>query len=508
MKRKILIPFCMLLSSVFALTGCQTGESTDAKPTPTTDANQSHSSKNTEVDKQNIADTNNGNVSNLNISTDDAENKTLFTNQYHGPLHVNETSLCDQYDNPVQLKGLSTHGLGWYPEYVNADLFQSFQKDWNMNVIRLAMYTEEYNGYCISDDAQKKNLKSLIHQGIQIAQDLDIYIIVDWHILSDNNPLTHVEEAMDFFAEISAQYKDDPHILYEICNEPNGNTTWEDIKSYAEQVIPVIRKNSPESIIIVGTPTWSQDVDIASKSPIEGYENLMYTLHFYADTHRDDLRNKMVTAIENGLPIFVSEYGICDASGNGPINQEEANRWVDLMNQYNISYVAWNLSNKDESSAIVKNTCEKTSDFTDDDLSDSGQWLKSMLTDASSVSDSDNTKTSSGSSTTTDSGFSDDLVLEISSDYSIQAAISRDSSWDESGKLCYLYRLNILNEASESIDDWTLTLQLKDNMDIKDHWNCETVIDDKTLTVSATDFNQIIPANGSITDLGFILKSK
>lgn len=395
MKRKVIFSFCMLLSSIFALTGCQPSESTDSRPTPTPDTSQSHSTKSTEADHQNNADSSKETVS---ISaTGDTGKKAAFSNQYYGPLHVNGTFLCDQYDNPIQLKGLSTHGLGWYPEYVNAGLFQSFQEDWNMNVIRLAMYTEEYNGYCISDDAQKKNLKSLIHQGIQIAQDLDLYVIVDWHILSDNNPLTHVEEAMDFFDEISAAYKDDPHILYEICNEPNGNTSWEDIKSYADQVIPVIRKNAPESIIIVGTPTWSQDVDMASQSPVEGYENLMYTLHFYADTHRDDLRNKMVKAIENGLPVFVSEYGICDASGNGPINLEEANRWVDLMNQYKISYVAWNLSNKDESSAILKSTCKKTSNFTNEDLSDSGQWLKSMLIDASAGSDSENKDISSSS---------------------------------------------------------------------------------------------------------------
>lgn len=380
MKRNIMIPFCMLLSSIYALIGCQSSESTDSDPTPTPDTSQSHSSKTTEAGNQSI-EANNNESDSKGFSAADDESRIPSPNQYYGPLHVNETTLFDQYDNPVQLKGLSTHGLGWYPEYVNTNLFQTIQEDWNMNVIRLAMYTEEYNGYCISDDAQKKNLKSIINYGIQIARDLDLYVIVDWHILSDNNPLTHVEEAMDFFDEISTQYKNDPHILYEICNEPNGNTTWEDIKSYANQVIPVIRKNAPESIIIVGTPTWSQDVDIASQSPIEGYENLMYTLHFYADTHRDDLRNKMVTAIEKGLPVFVSEYGICDASGNGPINIEEANRWVDLMNQYKISYVAWNLSNKDESSAILKNTCTRTFDFTDEDLSDSGQWLKSLLMD-------------------------------------------------------------------------------------------------------------------------------
>ena len=113
---------------------------------------------------------------------------------------------------------------------------------------------------------------------------------------------------------------------------------WQQIKSYAEEVIPVIRANDPDAIIIVGTPTWSQDVDQAAANPITGYDNIMYALHFYADTHRDNLRNRMVTAIQNGLPIFVSEYGICDASGSGAINSSQATLWMNTMQQYNVSF--------------------------------------------------------------------------------------------------------------------------------------------------------------------------
>lgn len=312
------------------------------------------------------------NTSNAKVSTN--------SNQYYGKLHVNKTYLCDKNNNPVQLKGISSHGLGWYPEYINKKTIKELKEKWNMNVIRLAMYTEEYNGYCSSDKAQKEKLKSIIHTGIKAAKELDLYVIVDWHILSDGNPLKHVEEAVKFFEEISKKYKNDPHIIYEICNEPNGNTTWKDIKKYANKVIPVIRKHAPDAIIIVGTPTWSQDVDIAAKSPLSKYDNIMYALHYYADTHRDQLRDKMDKAIKKGLPIFVSEYGICDASGNGRINTKEANKWIALMNKHKISYVAWNLSNKNESSAILKSTTKKTSGFVNADLSDSGKWLKAMLT--------------------------------------------------------------------------------------------------------------------------------
>ena len=142
-----------------------------------------------------------------------------------------------------------------------------------------------------------------------------MYAIIDWHILSDGNPQTHQSEAKTFFSEMSKEFAKNTNVLYEICNEPNGNTSWSQIKSYAQEVIPAIRKNDPDAVILVGTPNWSQYVDQAAADPIRGYDNIMYTLHFYADTHRDSLQSTMVSALSKGLPIFVSEYGICDASG-------------------------------------------------------------------------------------------------------------------------------------------------------------------------------------------------
>lgn len=244
--------------------------------------------------------------------------------------------------------------------------------------MRLAMYTAEYNGYLNGGD--QNQLKALIRNGAQYAADHDMYVIIDWHILSDSNPNQHIEEACAFFDEMSKEFAGRSNVLYEICNEPNGGTTWNDIKTYASSVIGIIRKNDKDAVIIVGTPNWSQYVDEAAKDPITGYDNIMYALHFYAATHKDDLRNRMVSAVEAGLPIFVTEYGICDASGNGTIDRAEAEQWVHLMDLHDVSYVAWNLSNKSETSAILKSSCTKTRDFTEDDLSESGKWLYDMLT--------------------------------------------------------------------------------------------------------------------------------
>ncbi|MDD6573022.1 MAG: cellulase family glycosylhydrolase [Thermoflexaceae bacterium] len=292
---------------------------------------------------------------------------------YQGKLSVNGTNLVDKDNNVVQLRGISTHGIAWYPEYVNYDSFKTLRDEFGANVIRLAMYTGEGGGYCAGGNQEE--LKKLIDEGVKYATDLSMYVIIDWHILSDNNPNTNKDAAKVFFEEMSKKYGDYDNVFYEICNEPNGGTTWEDVKKYAEEIIPVIRKNDKDGIILVGTPTWSQDVDKALENPITGYDNIMYVLHFYAATHKDDLRNKMTKAIDGGLPVFISEFSICDASGNGGIDYDSASKWLDVINQYHISYVGWNLSNKNESSAILKPSCTKTSGYTVDDLSDTGKWL-------------------------------------------------------------------------------------------------------------------------------------
>ena len=252
-----------------------------------------------------------------------------------GALSVNGTQLVDQNGNPVQLRGISTHGLSWFPNFVDQNAFRQFREEWNVNVMRLAMYTHENGGYCT--DGNKENLKNIIYRGVQYATDNDMYVIIDWHVLQEQNPNVYKEEAKKFFSEMSEKYKDYNNVIYEICNEPNGGVGWSEVKSYAEEIIPIIRANDEKAIILVGTPNWSQRVDEAANDPITGYDNIMYTLHFYAATHKDDLRNTMVNAINAGLPVFVSEYGICDASGNGGLDKDSAQKWVDTMNSYGVS---------------------------------------------------------------------------------------------------------------------------------------------------------------------------
>lgn len=291
----------------------------------------------------------------------------------HGALHVENGKLTDADGNTVQLYGMSTHGIAWFPQYINYDSFRTLRDDWNTNCIRLAMYTAEYGGYCAGGD--KEQLKQLVRDGVSYATELGMYVIVDWHILSDCDPNQNKDEAIAFFREMSEAFADNDNVLYEICNEPNSGTSWDSIKSYAEEVIPVIREQKPDAVILVGTPTWSQEIDKAAASPLT-FDNVMYTLHFYAGSHKDDLRNRLETCAQNNLPVFVSEFGMCDASGNGANDFDSTTKWLDLLNKYQISFCCWNLANKDESSSVFKAASTTLSDWTDEDFNESGRWIR------------------------------------------------------------------------------------------------------------------------------------
>ena len=297
----------------------------------------------------------------------------------HGKLAVSGTDLVDASGSKFQLKGVSTHGLTWFADFVSKDTYQYFKDSFGINLVRFAMYTDTGDSYGYCSGGNKSEIEELLGKGVDAATDLGLYVIIDWHILNDNDPNMHIDDAKDFFDRISKKYASYGNVIYEIANEPNGGTTWDSVKSYAETIIPIIRKNAPDAIIIVGTPTWSQDVDVAAADPITDQTNLMYAVHFYAATHKDDLRNKVQSALDSGLPIFVSEFGLCDASGNGSIDYDQSDAWFDLINDKNLSYAAWNISNKAETSSLFDSSCTKTSGFTDDDLSDSGRYIKEKI---------------------------------------------------------------------------------------------------------------------------------
>ena len=429
-----------------------------------------------------------------------------------GALSVNGTQLVDQNGNPVQLRGISTHGLSWFPNFVDQNAFRQFREEWNVNVMRLAMYTHENGGYCT--DGNKENLKNIIYRGVQYATDNDMYVIIDWHVLQEQNPNVYKEEAKKFFSEMSEKYKDYNNVIYEICNEPNGGVGWSEVKSYAEEIIPVIRANDEKAIILVGTPNWSQRVDEAANDPITGYDNIMYTLHFYAATHKDDLRNTMVNAINAGLPVFVSEYGICDASGNGGLDKDSAQKWVDTMNSYGVSYICWALANKNESAALIKSSCSKTSGFDDNDLSESGKWLYQTLTGNAVIGNSIGSGAGSssgsgagggaGSSSGGSTGSSTGSTESFNSS-GLEGTLTLQSQWEADGKVNYQYNMTLTNNSSSSVSSWAIDIHFSGDIGFSSGWGGTYTVNGNTLHVISEGYNGSIPAGGTLGDLGFII---
>lgn len=431
----------------------------------------------------------------------------------HGKLTVSGTNILDKNGNIYQLKGVSTHGIQWFPQFVNIDAFKTLRDEWGVNIVRLAMYTHE-GGYC--NGGNKQQLRQLIDTGVQAATQLGMYVIIDWHVLNERFPSTYEKEAIAFFDEVSRTYASYGNVIYEICNEPNSGPTWSDVKAYAEKIIPIIRKNC-NNIIIVGTPTWSQDVDQAAANPIMGQVNIMYALHFYAATHKDYLWNRMVNAIKAGLPIFVSEYGICDASGNGGYDISSANTWMALMDQYHVSSCIWNLANKNESSCLLTASTQKTYGWTENELSGEGKWFVNML--KGSTSGLGNTKPVETQPAPTQPAPTQPAPTQPQPTQpqptqpqqtiapTIQAPVhatndnceinvANGNGWDGHSQ----YDIRIKNKSSNDVAGWKLVLTFSEDISIESCWNGQMIAAGNTITISADqDWNQIISSNGEIT---------
>lgn len=444
---------------------------------------------------------------------------------YAGKLSVSGSQLCAN-GSPIQLRGVSTHGLSWFPGYVNEAMISEL-KAWGANVFRLAMYTAESGGYCTGDEANRTKLKNLVKDGVQYATNQGMYVIIDWHILSDGNPNTHKQQAIAFFSEMAQLYKDNDHVIYEICNEPNGGVSWGEVKGYAQEVIAAIRQYDADGVILVGNPTWCQEIDKVAADPISGYSNIMYTLHFYADTHRDDLRNKLVSAVNAGIPVFVSEFGICDASGNGALNTQQADLWIQTLNQYRISFVEWSLCNKAESASLIQSGCNKTSGITTDDLSESGKWLLKTLqgttagassaqnqtqqnTQGQNSQSQQNNQSQSNNGQSTNNDNSWQAVQKDPNQYkpncSAGVEASAVNSWQEGNAFCIQYEIKVANQTGSVKDGWDGSLSFPANVQLVSGWNANFSAQGNRLNFTAMDYNKTIQPGQKAEGIGVIVK--
>ena len=289
--------------------------------------------------------------------------------EINGNLSVNGINLTNKNDDMVVLKGLSYGWHNWWPRFYNASTVEHFTNKWNCTVVRAAMGVDPDGGYIDNPEFATECVTKIVDAAIENG----IYVIIDWHSHS-----IKTNEAIDFFEKMATKYKSYPNIIYEIFNEPVKDT-WEDIKSYSEELIKAIRAIDPHNIILVGSPHWDQDIHLVADDPIEGFDNIMYTLHFYAATHKDDLRKRGDYAIKKGIPLFVSECAAMEATGDGPIDYDEWQKWLDWMKSNSISWVAWSIADKNETCSMIQKTASSWGEWCEADLKEWGKVIKEEL---------------------------------------------------------------------------------------------------------------------------------
>lgn len=287
----------------------------------------------------------------------------------HGQLHVDGIQLKDKNNNAVVLHGMSFGWHNYWPRFYNAGAVKWLYKDWGCSVVRAAMGVEPDSGYINKPEWSKEKIKAVadaaIHEGI--------YVIIDWH-----SHHIRLNEAKQFFTEMAAAYGKYPNIIYEIFNEP-VHDTWKEVKDYSIEIIKTIRAIDKDNIILVGNPHWDQDINLVADDPITGFKNIMYTMHFYAATHKQELRDRCDYALNKNIPIFISESAGMEASGDGAIDYAEWNRWITWAEAKKISWLTWSVADKNETCSVLFPSAKSNGEWKEKDLKESGIKTRALI---------------------------------------------------------------------------------------------------------------------------------
>ena len=290
----------------------------------------------------------------------------------HGLLRAEGNRIVGAHGKPVALAGVS---LGWSQwqaaPFYNARAVEWLRDDWHATIVRAALGIHKM-GYLSHPEENLARVTTVVDAAIASG----LYVLIDWH---DHHAHEHPELAVKFFEDMARRYGHVPNVLYEIYNEPLKDASWSrDVKPYAERVIAAIRAIDPDNLIIVGSPRWSQDVDLAAADPLNDV-NVAYSLHFYAGTHKQWLRDKALVALNRGVALFVTEWGTCNADGDGPVDEAETRAWFAFMREHHLSHCNWGLFDKAETSAIVRPGAAPAGGWTDADLTPSGRFVRELI---------------------------------------------------------------------------------------------------------------------------------
>lgn len=285
-------------------------------------------------------------------------------------LEVNGTYLMNDQGDTVQLRGVSYGWHNLWPRFYNAESVRYLVEEWHATLLRASMGIGINDlSYLVNPDYAKERITTVVDAAIEQG----VYVLIDWH-----SHTLELEPAVQFFTEMATRYKGVPNVIYEIFNEP-VEQSWSEVKAYSEKVIRAIRSVEPESVILVGCPHWDQDIHLVAQDPIVGEKNLMYTVHFYAGTHKEWLRQASDYALSKNVPIFVSECAAMNADGDGPLDVEEWQRWIDWMDAHRISWAAWSISDKHETCSMLLPSVASEGGWQEFEIKEWGQMVRRYL---------------------------------------------------------------------------------------------------------------------------------
>jgi len=322
---------------------------------------------------------------------------------YYGKLKVSGNKLVGSKtgSTSVQVRGVS---FGWTTtgwesaRFYTTGAAEHMIKDWKAEVVRAA-YGATSSPFA-SNQTAKPN-RDRVETIVEAAIANDTYVIIDWH---SHNAHNEVDNSKDFFDYMAEKYGSNDHVIFEIYNEPlcsdgssscaaSARTTWAEVKTYAEQIIPVIRKHS-SNLILVGTPQWSQRIDQVIGNTLND-DNVGYVFHFYSASHSVGSFGGYVNkVIDANLLVFVTEYGTTDSGGGQSSdnkydthNAAKTDEWHSLMDEKKISSAAWEVNDKYAGSAFfgIEGAAKKfdlNGSWTDESkMTDAGKYIFKKLND-------------------------------------------------------------------------------------------------------------------------------
>ncbi len=295
--------------------------------------------------------------------------------QLNGALSVVNGQIVNKNGIPPQLRGISLSWSLWQGrKYYNPAVVDWLAGDFKVTILRAAMGVEPAHGYLQEPAAQTQLEESVVDEAIKDG----VYVLIDWH---DHHSNLHLAQSKAFFTEMAKKYSGVPNVIYEIWNEPWSNVSWDTVKNYSVQLITEIRKYDPDNLIIVGSPHWDQDVNIVADNPVTGFKNIAYSFHFYASdpNHQEKLRAKADIALKKGLPLIITEWGVGESNGNGKFDQALVNTWFDWMEKNKLSWTNWNITDKQETTALLMPGAPVNGGWTEAQLTPAGLYIREKL---------------------------------------------------------------------------------------------------------------------------------